>query len=80
MGFGENFTASPNEFEFYLNLLHERIGGILIDVEGERFPITMELKDFSMPDFTFDHDSKPFTFKEICEIRDSMNSRGLRNS
>lgn len=38
LNFPENFILTPNEFDFYLNLLDENIDGIIINVEGERFP------------------------------------------
>lgn len=54
--FGQNLTLMPNTFDFYLNLLDEGFEGIIIDVEGERFPITREFQDWIRPSYIMDYD------------------------
>ena len=75
--FGENFTLMPNDFNFYLNLLDENIDGIIIDAEGERFPLTKEIKDFVNPNTILIYDSNVLTLKEIKDIKDSINNDDL---
>lgn len=72
-----NFTLVPNDINFYLNLLDENIDGIIIDVEGDRFPITKEIENFIKPSYVFDYDPNVFTAKEIKEIKDSIENKEL---
>jgi hypothetical protein len=72
-----DFTLIPNKFDFYLNLLDEKIDGIIIDVEGERFPITKEFQKVIERDNIFDYDPQVFTLKEIKQIKDSINNEKL---
>ena len=74
MDFGEDFTLMSNDFNFYLNLLDEKVDGIIIDVEGERFPLTKEFRDFIEPNHFFDFEENVFTMKEIKKIKDSINN------
>lgn len=73
----ENFTLVPNRFDFYLNLLDEKIDGVLIDIEGERFPITKEFQKVIGNDDIFDYDAHVFTLKEIKQIKESLNNKKL---
>ncbi len=75
----DNYSLMPNEFDFYLNLLDERIDGIIIDVEGERFPLTREINEIIKPNCTFDHDQNVFTFKEMKQIRDNIDNSELED-
>ena len=77
VGFDGDFTLKSYEFEFYLELVDERIDGIIIDIEGERFPITREFRDFFNPNYIMDYDPQVFTLKEIKRIRDSVNNAEL---
>ncbi len=52
----ENYILDINSFDFYLRLLDERIDSIIVDVECERFPFTMELREFIKPNDIFDYD------------------------
>ena len=70
----DSFHLMPNEFDFYLNLLDEKIDGIIIDVEGERFPLTKEIKAFVSPNSTFDYDPNVFTIDEIKQMKESINN------
>ena len=73
----ENFTLIPNDFNFYLNLLDERIDGIIIDVEGERFPLTRDFRKIMKESYVFDYDPNVFTAREIRQIRDSVDNTEL---
>ena len=73
----EDFTLIPYRFDFYLNLLDEKIDGILIDVEGERFPLTKQIKKVIEHYNIFDYDPQVFTLKEIKQIKDSVNNEKL---
>ena len=73
----EHFTLMPNSFNFYLNLLDERIDGIIIDVEGERFPLTREFRELMETNYVFDYDPQVFTAKEILQIRDLIDNAEL---
>ena len=73
----EDFTLIPNQFDFYMNLLDEKIDGILIDVEGERFPLTKQFKKVIGNGNIFDYDPQVFTLKEIKQIKDSVNNEKL---
>ena len=77
LNFPENFILTPNKFDFYLNLLNENIDGIIINVEGERFPVTKEFQQFIEPNHIFDYDPQIYTLKEIKQIRDSVNNEEL---
>ena len=68
------FHLMPNDFDFYLNLLDEKIDGIIIDVEGERFPLTKEIRAFVSPNSTFDYDPNVFTIEEIKRMKESINN------
>ena len=72
-----NFTLMPNSFDFYLNLLDNDIDGIVIDIEGERFPICKEVKDCFKPNHAFDYESNAFTLNEIKNIRNQVNNEEL---
>lgn len=75
--FGENFIVLPNDFNFYIELLEEDIDGIIIDAEGERFPLTKEIGMFIKPSHTFDYNKHSFTKSEIKEIKDSIRNIDL---
>lgn len=75
--FDQGLTLMPNTFDFYLNLLDEGFEGIIIDVEGERFPITREFKDWIQPSHILDYDQQVFTAKEMKRINDSIDNYEL---
>lgn len=75
--FGENFIVLPNDFSFYIELLEEDIDGIIIDAEGEKFPITKEIGMFIKPNHTFDCNKHAFTENEIKEIKNSISNTDL---
>ena len=77
VGFDGNFILKSYGFEFYLELLNEKIDGIIIDIEGERFPITREFRDFFNLNYIMDYDPQVFTLKEIKRIRDSVDNAEL---
>ena len=77
INFPQDFTLIPYEFDFYLNLLDEKIDGILIDAEGERFPLTKEFQNVIKPNHVFDYNPQVFTLNEIKQIRDSVNNEEL---
>ena len=76
-GLPDDFTLTAHDFEFYFNLLDERIDGIIIDVEGERFPLTKEIQDFVKPNYIFDYDPNVFTLREMRMIKDSIDNTEL---
>ena len=76
VSFTGDLKLVPYDFNFYLELLDE-VDGIVIDVEGERFPLTKEIKDFMDTNYIFDYDPQVFTLKEIKQIRDSINNAEL---
>lgn len=71
------FTLVSNEFPFYLDLLDEGIDGIVIDIEGERFPLTKEIAKFFDINYSFDYDPQVFTLKEMKRIMDSVDNSEL---
>lgn len=73
----EGFTLMDNEFGFYLDLLDGDIDGIVVDVEGARFPLTREIRDFVNYNYAFDYDPNVFTLKEMKLIRDVMDNTEL---
>ncbi len=73
----EGFALMPNEFDFYLELLDSEIDGIVIDVEGERFPITKEIREFVKPNYIFDYDCNVFTMKEMKQMKESIDNSEL---
>lgn len=79
VGFDGNFTLKAYGFEFYLELVDERIDGIIIDIEGERFPITKEFREFIKPSYIMDYDPQVFTLKEIRRIRDCAENMELED-
>jgi hypothetical protein len=68
------YSLVPYDFNFYLDLLDEDIDGIVIDVQGERFPLTREFKEFLKPNHVFDYDPQPFTASEIRKIRENVSN------
>ena len=76
VSFTGDLKLVPYDFNFYLELLDE-VDGIVIDVEGERFPLTKEIKDFMDTNYIFDYDPQVFTLKEIKQIKDSINNAEL---
>lgn len=75
--FGEGFTLVPNDFNFYIDLLDEDIDGIIIDAEGERFPLTNEIRGFIKPNHAFDYNRNVLTANEIKQIKDSISNTDL---
>lgn len=75
--FPEDFTLIPYEFDFYLTLLDEKIDGIVIDAEGERFPLIKEFQNIIKPNHVFDYDPQVFTLNEIKQMKDSVNNEEL---
>lgn len=75
--FPEDFTLIPYEFDFYLTLLDEKIDGIVIDAEGERFPLIKEFQNIIKPNHIFDYDPQVFTLNEIKQMKDSVNNEEL---
>ncbi|MBE6507916.1 MAG: SseB family protein [Methanobrevibacter sp.] len=73
----EGFTLMPNEFDFYMDLIDSKIDGIIIDVEGERFPITKEIKEFIKPNRSSCNDSKALTKGEIRAMKNSFDNAEL---
>lgn len=70
----ETFTPYTNSFDFYLDLLDGRIDGIIVDVEGGRFPLTSEVRVFIKPNDIFDYESRALTSNDIKSIRDSIDN------
>ena len=77
--FGESFRLFPKDFNFYLELLDERIDGIIIDVDGERFPLTEEFKDFIRPNPIIDCSPNVLTLDEIKHVKDSIENAELED-
>lgn len=75
--FPGTFTLMAHEFDFYLNLLDEKIDGILIDVDGDRFPLTKEFQSVVNSNHIFDYDPQVFTLNEIRKIKDSIDNEEL---
>ena len=75
--FPKTFTLTAHEFDFYLNLLDEKIDGILIDVDGDRFPLTKEFQNVINPNHIFDYNPQVFTLNEIKQIKDSVDNEEL---
>lgn len=73
----ENFTLMPNGIGFYLNLLDEDFDGFIIDVEGERFPLTREIREFINPNTVFSSKPNVLTLDEIKEIRKTIDNTEL---
>ena len=78
LGFGDSFILIPHNFDFYLDLLDEEIDGIIIDVEGERFPLFKGFEDFMKPS-KMNEASNPLTEDEIKRIKNSINNDELEN-
>lgn len=76
MGFGDLFTLAPHEFGFYLDLLDEDIDGIIIGMEGERFPLFKEVENFIKP-LNKNNDQNSLTSAEIRKIKDSISNTDL---
>ena len=77
INFPEDFTLIPYEFDFYLTLLDEKIDGILLDAEGERFPLIKEFQYIIKPNHIFDYDPQVFASNEIKQMKDSVNNEEL---
>lgn len=77
INFPEDFTLIPYEFDFYLTLLDEKIDGIVIDAEGERFPLIKEFQNIIKPNHIFDYNPQVFTLNEIKQMKDSVNNEEL---
>ena len=78
--FKSNFRPAAFEFNFYIEILQRGdIGGFIVNVESERFPITGIFLDFVDTDYRFDLDYRPFTEREIQEIHDSIDNRELED-
>ena len=77
VGFNENFTLIPNPFDLYLDLLDEGFDGIIIDVEGNRFPILSEFRDYFKSSEIFRQDTHFHTSDEVKRIRSSANNSNL---
>ena len=76
LNFSDDFIPVANDFDFYMNLLEEDVDGIVVDIEGERFPITVEFKEFIKSNYT-DSNPKILTLKEIKQIKNSINNQDL---
>lgn len=72
-----DFTLMPNGFDFYLDLLDERIDGIIVDAEGERFPLTREIRSLIMSNTPSKCNPRIFTMDEIRQKRESANNSKL---
>lgn len=72
-----NFTLVPHNFDFYLNLFDEKIDGIVIDVEGERFPIMSEYRNFLKYDEKFNDDYYSYSLDEIEQIISTVDNSKL---
>ena len=77
VNFTENFTLISNSFDFYLNLLEDNLDGIIIDVEGVRFPIPREFKDVVEPDLIFNQDMHFHTIDEVKLVKSQVNNSKL---
>lgn len=73
----ENYIPDTNGFDFYLHLLDEKIDGIIVDVEGERFPLTRELKQFIKPNDIFNYESITLTSEDIKKLKNSIDNSEL---
>ena len=71
------YRLVSNEFPFYLNLMNQGVEGIVIDIEGERFPITRDMVDFFDINYSFDYDPQVFTLRQIRHIKDSVDNAEL---
>lgn len=76
MGFDDLFTLTPHEFDFYINLLDGDIDGIIINPEGENFPLFKEMKMF-ISTINRNQDKNKLTMAEIKKIRESINNTEL---
>ena len=78
--FGTSFRPEAFEFNFYLEILQRGdIGGFVVNVESERFPIIKEFLKIMDTDYMFDLDYQPFTHKEIARIHDSIDNCELKD-
>lgn len=73
VSFTGNIEPVPYDFKFYLNLLDE-VDGIIIDVEGERFPLSKEFKEFFETDYLSDYDSQSVSLNETKQILNSIDN------
>lgn len=76
LNFSDDFTPIPNDFDFYMNILEESVDGIVVDVEGERFPITVEFKEFVKSN-CINQNPKSLTLNEIKQIKNSVDNLEL---
>ena len=73
--FGDDLTVTANNFEVYLDLLDSEINGLIIDLEGMRFPITSEMKEgFSTYPKIEKHN---VSIDEIKKIKSSIDNSDL---
>lgn len=77
VNFIENFTLISNSFDFYMNLLDDRLDGIIIDIEGVRLPIPKEFKDVVEPDLIFNQNMHFHTIDEVRQVRSQVNNSKL---
>ena len=78
--FGTSFRPESFEFNFYLEILQRGdIGGFVVNVGSERFPIINEFLKIMDVDYMFDLDYQPFTHKEIARIHDSIDNCELKD-
>lgn len=78
--FGTGFRPEAFEFNFYLEILQRGdIGGFVVNVESEKFPIISEFLKIMDTDYMFDLDYQPFTHKEIARIHDSIDNCELKD-
>lgn len=75
--FPGDFTLLPHSFDFYLSILDEGLDGIIIDVEGMKFPITPNFKHLFTNNEIFNQETCFHTLEEVRKVRSSVDNSDL---
>lgn len=70
-------TLMANDFEIYLGFLDLGLDGIIIDVEGERFPLPKKITELIKPNPSFN--PIQLTLDEVIKIRNSVDNSELED-
>lgn len=74
----EDYDVAMNFFPTYLSMLENDINAFIIDVDGERVPLTREMIGFFDSAKILDYTPRKMTMDEVRDIKNSIDNSELR--